>query len=216
MSAAIELAFRARLASLVVASTGAITLAATATGFTRTSGSFVSDGFVPGMEVVPSGFTDNAPGIVDSVAALTLTLRSTRKAQASGNGRSLLVGLPTLRLYENTQKAPVTTAPFVETELIGQPGELLSGPAQGGTREDRGLYVVRWYGLAGDGALAIRRGVDALLAQFTPHTTFAAGTDVVRVRGDSAPYAGAIRPTDSGHAVCVVTIPWRCYRQNVT
>jgi hypothetical protein len=50
------LALRGRVLTLSVATTGTTSLAATATGYTRAAGSFVTDGFKPGMEVLAAGF----------------------------------------------------------------------------------------------------------------------------------------------------------------
>lgn len=210
----IDLAFRQRMANLVVATTDLTTLTATTTGYTRSSGSFVADGFAVGMQVKPTGFTQITPGVITEVTATLLRIDGGRTAQSAGANRSLMVGLPADVVYENITYTPKPAVPYVEAELVPQPSELLSLPAQGGTREDRGLYVVRWNGIAGTGALGLRRCADALLALFTPGTTFLAGTDVVRVRGDNAPFASPILQRPSGHALVTLTIPWRMFRSN--
>jgi hypothetical protein len=128
----------------------------------------------------------------------------------------LKVGLPALRIWDNKTGSPDATVPYVEGEFMTQPGTLLSGSAQGGYREDRGLFVLRWYGLSNFGALGLRRCVEALMDLFTPHTTFEAGpNDVVRIRGDSTPDVSRVTQRASGHALVTVTIPWRVYRRNV-
>jgi hypothetical protein len=70
------------------ASTPSTELVATTTGYTRTEGSFVDDGFVVGMSVTPSGFAANTVTTVTNVAALTLTTTA-RAAEAEADGRSL-------------------------------------------------------------------------------------------------------------------------------
>jgi hypothetical protein len=74
------IACRTRLATLEVCTTGTTTLEATATGFVRLAGSFVTDGFQVGMEVLPAGFTSTARQVVKNVAALTLTVEGTPSA----------------------------------------------------------------------------------------------------------------------------------------
>lgn len=212
---AIDLAFRARLSALVICTTGAITLAATSTGYTRTSGSFVTDGFVVGYEVTPSGFTQTATGVVTAVSALTLTIDGGRIAQAAASGRALSVTLPALRAWDNLDFTPVPGRPFVEADFVPGPHTLRTGPAQGGVRETDGLYVVRWYGLANTGASNIRKAVGALEALFTPGTTFAAGSHTVRIQADRAPFASQITQRPGGWALCTYTIPWRVWSANV-
>ncbi len=211
----VDLAFRARCISLTVVSTGESILSATATGYARTSGSFVTDGFEVGMEVVPAGFPETASGTILRVEPLRLTIYQGRQVAASAAARSLTVGLPVLRIWDNKAGSPDPMVPYVEGEFMTQPGELLSASAQGGYREDRGLFVLRWYGIADFGALGLRRCVDALMELFTPHTTFTAGTDVVRIRGDSTPDASRVTQRASGHALVTLTFPWRVYRRNV-
>ena len=62
------------------ASTGLASLAATATGFTRTTGSFLTDGFRVGQQILPSRFSNaanNTRSIVTAVTATTLTIGPT-------------------------------------------------------------------------------------------------------------------------------------------
>ena len=211
---AVDLAFRAVCATLVVATTGTTTLSATATGYARSSGSFLTDGFHVGMEVVPSGFTQTTPAVITAVTALTMTVDGGRTVQSSGSGRTLAVGFPTLRGFDNSAVAPLTGRHYVETELVPASTRLLTFPANGGTREDTGLFVVRWYGIANTGAKGLRTCLDALAARFRPGSTFAAGADTVRVRADSGPFTGPISQRQGGFALAVLTIPWRVYRVN--
>lgn len=212
----IELAFRARVVALVVATTGSTTLSATATGYARSAGSFITDGFRVGHEVIPSGFPQTDYGIVVAVSALTMTIQGGRTVATAASGRALAVGLPaTRKLDDNLDFTPVAGRPYVECEFVPAPVRLRTGPAQGGTNELEGLYKVRWYGLANTGAQSIRNAVKALEALFTPGTAFTAGADAVRVRGDVGPFATPITQRAGGWALCVLTIPWRVYSANV-
>src|SRR3972149_4040320 len=96
-----HLAIRSRVASVVVATTGSITMSATATGYARTTGSFLTDGFAVGMEVTPTGFTQTTVGIVTNVETLALEIFGGRAVQSAGAGRTLTTKLPTKRGWEN-------------------------------------------------------------------------------------------------------------------
>lgn len=212
---AIDLAFRARCVTLVVCTTGVISLAATTTGYTRPSGSFVTDGFKVGQEITPTGFATNTPRVIKAVTATTITTTTAPSAETESAGRSLSVGLPALRGWDNLDFTPERGRPFIEADFVPATATLRTGPAQGGTREETGLYVVRWYGLSNTGASNIRHAVTALGALFTPGTTLTAGGDVVRVRSDVAPFASAVTQRAGGWALCTLTIPWRVHSANV-
>ncbi len=211
---ALDFAFRTRAEAILVATTGAITLAATTSGYTRTTGSFLDDGFRVGMELAASGFTSNPTDIITEASALTLKVQTTRTAETAASGRTLSVGWPAVRCYPNTAAQPIAGRPFVEAEAIPGGNTLRAGPAQGGTTEQTGLYVVRWYGLAAMGAGGVRRAIDALAAHFTPGTTLTVGTDVARVRGDIAPTISQLIQRPGGWCQCTLTIPWRVFSTN--
>lgn len=136
-------------------------------------------------------------------------------AQLALRNRMLTLGasLPTGRAYENKSYTPVPGTAYLEEDYVPASATLISGPAQGGTIESTGLYVLRWYAIEGTGIQA-RTNIDALLALFTPGTTLTAGDHTLRIRGDVAPWAGGFTPTGTGWAVCTITIPWRAYTPN--
>lgn len=211
----VDLAFRSRLASLVVATTGTMVLSATANGYERQdAGSFLDDGFDIGLEVTPQGFPQTTAGIISNVTAKRVDIFGGRIARSGSAGRSLLVGLPALRVYENAKVNPDPNVQYTEHQLVSQPSELVSFPAQGGTREDRALYIVRWYFIGNTGVLGIRRAEAKLLALFTPGTTLVAGDDVVHMRGSPGAWASQIVERPSGHALKTFTLPYRIYRTN--
>lgn len=205
---AAQLAFQARLRTLSVVTTGSTTLSATATGYARAAGSFLTDGFAVGMEVTPTGFTQTTVGVIDAVTALTMTIDGGRIVQAAAAGRTLAVGLPTLRAWDNVAIDPVVGQPFIEEEYVPATSEAVTIPALGGTLRDTGLYVLRWYSRQGTGSLALRQPADAILALFKPGTALAVGSAFLRVSSKTAPWAGQIRTTGDGWAVVTVTIPW--------
>lgn len=213
--AAVHLALRARAETVQIATTGVTSLAATTTGYTRTAGSFIADGFTVGSEITPSGFATNTRRVITRVQALTLSVSTTVAAESNNGGRSLTVGLPALFAKENTAFTPIAGRPYLVEEFIPTTNTLRAGPSANGVREESGLYDLRWYGLANTGVLGIRQAVDALAARFTPGTTLTAGSDVVRVRGDLAPFSSHIGAGDDGWALCVLSIPWRVYSANI-
>jgi len=211
---AIHLAARARARTLVVATTGSATLAATATGYTRTSGSFVADGFAVGMDVTPSGFTQQTtPATITSVSALAMTVQGGRTAQSAGSGRTLVAGLPVLIGYENLDVTPAADTPYCVEEYL--PGALAKATVGAfGELEATPLYVLRLLYPQRTGMTALRRTADALLNLFAPSTPLTVGSDVARVRGDLAPFPSPITQTEDGWASCTVTIPLRLRTNN--
>ncbi len=215
---AAQLALRARLLTLQVATTGSLSLSATAGGYTRASGSFLADGFVAGMEVTASGFGtagNNGAHLVTAVSALAMEVRPALTAEGASAGRVLTAGVPAKRIYENIDAQPVQGLWYLEEQYDMQPPQLRSLPYNGGDAEQTGLYTVRVYGPTDVGPSALSKWADAALALFKPGTiiTTPAG-QVIRVRGDSGPYRGAIRPDTPGWAVCTITIPWRARYTN--
>ena len=206
-----QLALRAKLLTLSVCTTGSATLAASALGYTRASGSFVADGFAPGMEVTPTGFTQTATGVVTAVTAGLLTIAGGRTVQTAGAGRTVAVGLPALRVEENRdpgQGQPVTGVPYVLEQYIPGPmSRYTSGPL--GRLNAEPQYAVHVYIKSNTGFLAAAKYADALLTLFAPGVTVTlTNGDVVRVRGDVGPFRGQLMQ-DTGWCVVPVTIPLR-------
>jgi hypothetical protein len=202
---------RARLATLEVCTTGTTTLEATATGFVRLTGSFVTDGFQVGMEVLPAGFTSTTRQVVKNVAALTLTVEGTPSVQASGSGRSLTVGQPEYRAYPNVKYDPKQAAgrPYTKEEWLPGPSSVTSlGPLSQYQAEP--IYIVKVYGLSERGSAAIDAYTDAILELFAPGTAMTLSTgDTLTVKRNPAPFKGQIlNPSDEpGRAVVTITIP---------
>lgn len=227
------LALRNRMLTLAVCTTGSMSLSATATGYARTSGSFLADGFRDGMEFLAAGFAtsgNNGYRVIESVSALNITTISTAArylsegagsipqpiAEAEGSGRTLFVGLPQGRALDNKVFAPKPGRPYIEEDFVPGGHALIGYPSQGSRNEETGLYVVKWYGLEGKGGGGIRRSVDKLRALFAPGTVLSLGDGtVVRMSRNAAAVAGQILPQGDGWAVCTVSIPWRADSTNV-
>lgn len=207
----LQQAIRDRLVTLSVLTTGAITLATTATAYTRSSGSFVTDGFAPGMELSASGFGNGADGlsVVRTVTATVLTVDRTLPVTTAGAGRTLVVGLPSRRAWENVPFTPPPEGkPYVEEQYIPGPSARAT-LGQGGDLEALPMYQVQIHVPEGYGKVALRRYLDALYAHFKPDTALTVNGDVMRVRGDVGPFGGQVRFGVPGFAVAPLTIPFR-------
>jgi hypothetical protein len=203
------LLLRARLLDIVAVATGNISLAATATGFTRAAGSFVADGFKQGMEVVPAGFGDNTPAIVNSVTANEIRTIGGRPVEAAAANRSLTVGIPPLRGWENRELTPLSNRWYIEEDYLPGAGNRI-GVTRRSPIEYLPTYVIRLSGLAGHSVTALYTVAQAILDSFKPLTVFPMSDGhAMVVRGDPAPYRGQLLTSaeDPGRAEIVITIP---------
>lgn len=207
----VNLALRARALTLSVCTTGSVTLAATAAGYTRTTGSFVTDGFLVGQEVTPAGFTQTTPAYITAVAALTLSINGGRTAQVAGAGRTLAVTLPAQRVYDNIAFTPTAGRWYAEGEYSPSTAALSTVTASRGYGEATGEYYWRLYGIAGVGELAFHAMATALLALYAPGDgqTLSDGSRLW-ISHNPAPRCGTVQPDQPGFAVLTLTIPWRC------
>jgi hypothetical protein len=211
---AATLALRNRALAVSVATTGTMSLEATAVGYARATGSFVTDGFVEGMEILPTGFADTEAKVISLVAADLLTIDGGLTVEASAGSRALTCGAPYLKSLENARVAPVTGRWLFNEQLVPSPMKLVSMPADGGLLEERGLYLITLYAPEDRGHTAIAKVVDALLARFTPGTSIVAGSETLRIEGDPGPFAGQIIPRGEGFATCTIQIPYRAHTRN--
>lgn len=208
------LALRAHAFACVIATTGTTTLEATATGYARASGSFLTDGFAVGMEVTPVGFPQTSVGRITAVTALTMTINGGRTVAASAGSRSLTAYLPAMRGYENVAITPVADTPYVTEEYLPGGGTTRTVGANGATLEALPTYVLTLYAPQNSGIGALRRSLDALLETFAPGTPISVGPDVLRVRSDVIPSATAVRQLESGWAFSQLSIALRLFTAN--
>lgn len=214
----VQAAGRAKALTLQVCTTGTMDLAATTTGYARATGSFISDGFEPGMQITPLGFVANTVDTILAVATLTLTTKSSRSAESSASGRSITVGLPSdfpddVEFFEPSVGVPwaeevylpgpqikKTLGTFGQIELEPQYGVRVHVPAKMGTE---------------NGSRAARKYADALCNHFAMNTTLVLdNTDVARVRGDVGPFPSSTLPTRPGFVGKLTTFPLRLLTQN--
>lgn len=212
-----QLALRARLLGTTVCTTGAVSLSATSTGYARASGSFQTDGFEVGAEITSvSGYAiagnnqaTTAQGrIITAVTATTIDCAGCA-ADGAAAGRTITVGLPFQRARENVAFTPVPNFPYWEEQFVPATNRAVTYPANGAYVEDDGIYLVKWFGLSGKGPEAIRRGVDAVLARFTPGTSIllSDGT-TLRIPMLLGPRGGEITPIAGGWSYVAIEIPY--------
>ena len=211
---ALHLAVRAHARTVAVCTTGSITLAATATGYTRASGSFLTDGFAVGMDVTPTGFTQTAVGTITEVSALAMAINGGRTVQSSGSGRTLAVNFPSRVHYENKRLVPDAGHPYVAEEYLPGGGPSKETVGAFGELEVRPTYVLRLHAPPDTGISALRQYTDALTTHFAPGTPITVGSDTARVRTDVGPFASPIQQTEDGWAVTVLSIPLRLRTAN--
>jgi hypothetical protein len=199
------LRLRAHLLTLEVLSTVGL-FSATPDGFVRAEGSFIEDGFFPGMEVRPVGFDHRDPCVVRVVTAAALFIEGGRIPEAEAL-RGLLVELPALRAWENVAFKPEDGRWYVdENYLPGGVGRITVAPNAEFDAEPS--YVLKLYGLSGRGSGALHRVSDAILKLFKPGSWLQIPDGyLLRVKIDPAPYKGEVLPEEASHALVVITIP---------
>jgi hypothetical protein len=210
-----QLAMRTHALTLSVVTTGSVQLSATATGYARSAGSFLTDGFRVGMELTGTSFDtaqNNAAKAITAVSALAISAPGC--AVEAVGARTLTVGLPALRAWENVPLEPIAGRPFVEEQYLPGPSRqiTLGSLAQ---LEVTPMYVLLLYAVANAGLGTSVPYVDALLTLFAPGTPITlTNGDVLRVRTDVAPFRGQLRQDRPGWAVVPLTIPFRLRTAN--
>lgn len=191
-----------------IATTGSATIGATKSAFARNAGSFITDGFVAGMEALPSGFSNNTPCGIKKVTDLGMDLRQEdRTIEAAASGRSLTVQLPYLKSWENRKAKPDANLWFLEEEYIAGPTTQVTLSEY----DNFPTYVIKLYGFTNTGSQALNKVAKGVLTHFKPSTAIAinGGANHLRVRGRPSPFAGQILQDGEGYAFIVLTIPVR-------
>ncbi len=209
----IALAVRNALAGTVVSTTGPVSsLAATTTGYKRTSGSFFDDGFRVGMEITPVGFTANPVDLIDSMTATTITTANGRTAQTAPGTASLDVRLPAARSWDYVTFDPPAGRPWLEEDYLQQPS-LLPGLYVGGPLQLFSIYVLRLFGVSDVGSDPLFLMSDKILEVMHAGLGLSLPNgELARVRGDPAPWVSTTPRTDpqTKRPFCEITIPIRC------
>ncbi len=206
------LAVRQRLVSLVFATTGTMTLEATATGFKRAdAGSFLTDKFVSGMEMQPAGFADNTPIVIQSLTDTEIKTVVARSAEAPGANRSLTVGIPKQVSWENKAIPELLEKRWYLDEDY-DPGVTWSERiTKNAPFEHNPQWIGKLSGLSGSGVTALYTVARGILDAFPPFSVIGVMADGYRltVSGMPAPSRGQLIPDDAGRAQIVIIIPLR-------
>lgn len=213
----IQDALRTKMKTLVVCTTGSTTLGATGATFTRSSGSFKDDGFKAGMEGTPSGFTgtNNNSAVIIQVEDLVLTVNRTLATEGASAGRTIQVGLPSRRAWENVSFNPDDGSPYIQEEFLPGPTTQISTGLDGWL-ESLPMYVVKVSTPQGYGVGAINGYSTALRTLFKPGTVMTLDSgDFLRVRADMAPFRGQLLNRVPGWATAPISIPCRLETRNV-
>jgi hypothetical protein len=209
---ALQLALRVKALTLSVATTGSISMSATLTGYARAAGSFLTDGLALGMEITPVGFASNPVDVITGVTALAVTTKNGRTVESAGSGRSLTVGLPSDRAWENVQLIP-SGKPYVEEQYIPGPMVLESEGANGNVTLEP-MYQLQIYTPEQTGIGAGSRYVDALTTLFAPSTEIPVGSEILFVRPSPGPFRGQRQIGAPGYSTIPFTVPLRIYSSN--
>jgi hypothetical protein len=205
----LRLAIRARLATLSVVSTGATNLSGAALGYERSAGSFLVDGFDPGMEVDASGFAvaNNGKSVLTGVEAGRLHILGGRTVDAEAAARTVSVGFPSRAYWENRDYTPDQDYPYTEEDYLpGQP-PIMRGLVPGGTVENYPLYTLKLYLPAQLGSNAFEKYAFAIESLFPAGFAFSLSDgSKAHVRTDMLPQHSPFRNDKPGWGVGAVTL----------
>lgn len=185
-------ALRTRVLTASVATTGSISMSVLNGVFVRSSGSFLTDGFRPGMELKASGFgvtANNGLAVVVQVTAIAIKVDRVLTTDAEAGGRTLAVGMPSRGTTQNVTFDPTPGSPWWEEELVALPVIQTSvGPL--GNIETTALYFAKVHVPEGMGPEAADAYAGTIMGLFPPRTAVTlSGGDVARVLPASGPYA---------------------------
>lgn len=207
-------AIQTRLIATVVATTGSATLSATTTGYARASGSFLTDGFVAGLEITPAGFPANAAAVVNTVSALALPTVGTHGAAVAASGRSLVAKLPARRAFDMPLE-PVADELSMRGEYVPTTNDTITMAPNNGRADEAGLYFVTLFAPTHFGPDVLRRMAKAALAQFASGTLITAGAHTLRVPHKPGPRGSQVLPhSTAGVSFVQLTIPWGAPSRN--
>lgn len=203
-----RIACQTRLLSTVVATTGAIALSATASGYHRAAGSFLDDQFAIGMEITPSGFGANAVAVITDVTASDLTTNTTHAIEGAAGGRSLVAMLPARRAHDSLLD-PVVGQSSLRSEFIAATLDRITTAQSDGLDVETGLFVVTLFTPTDLGPDVVDVTLDAVLARFASGTKLGAGAHTLSIAWSPGPRRGQLLPHPiAGLSYAQATIPW--------
>lgn len=202
-----------RVDTLSVVTTGSATLGATGSTYTRAAGSFITDGFAPGMETTVSWSVQRR--VITRVEALTLTVSEAPTASSETAGRTLSVAKPSRFSHEGVHFDPTQGAPWFEDVLVSGPQRQLTTGTSEATIEFDPVYRLWVHVPENVGSLAAYKYVDALLLLFKSNTSFSLSNgQSVHVRTDAGPFIGPLTHNRPGFMTVRVDINLRQHLLN--
>lgn len=159
------------LAMPAFATTGTLTnVSVSGSTYTRASGSFITNGFRAGDEIVASGFanaTNNGRALIVNVTATTIVVDRALSSAAAGASVTIAAGLWQGQSWEGRAYAPVTGVPYI-SESLRAIWSQVRAIGRGGTIGHRLDLVLRLNYPAGIGTVGIERQAGAIRQHFEP------------------------------------------------
>lgn len=186
----IKMAFRTAFRAVVKASTGAVTtIATTADGYTRTAGSFVTDGFDVGDEVVASGCplaVNNGMGWVTYVDDITLQVMRpdgvVMVVGAAGAAVTITAGMPSLHILESRRTSTDVGKPWTREHYQAGVVVVASMRAPTARVRQRGVFWLNLFYPSDVGTSGVDRLRGKILASIYPAMDLRYNGQVVRVQ----------------------------------
>lgn len=190
---AARIGLQTRVLGTVIATTGSTTLAATATGYTRASGSFLDDGFLIGMEATPAGFAANGRSVIRDVSASEIVIAGARAVEVASGSRSLTAYLPARRAHDSTLD-PIAGQSSLRTEFVPATLETISMAPNNGNALETFAFFVTLYAPTDAGPDLFDVTLDAVLARLSSGTIIDAGAHTLSVMWKPGPHRGQVLP----------------------
>jgi hypothetical protein len=179
-------AFRERLLTLVdIDHSPGVSVSLASGVFTRASGSWLTAGFAPGMEVQAVGFTGNPYGVVETVSALAMKLNIAGTQTVAGGGQ-FIAALPQGRAWEGADFFPTDGRPYVaESFRAIQSRGLTAGDLGPGVVAHNIEASATFFYPKNKGTLAIERMVGAAMTLFRRGSTLSRNGDAATIQDSS-------------------------------
>lgn len=173
----VRAAWRQRLLTLLLATSGAISdVSVAGSAYTRASGSWITDGFAQGDEIMASGFGvsgNNGRAVIVTLTALVMTVDRVLTTESAGASVTIKAELPQGRKWEGVTYQPQVGVPYIDESVR---------PIADVTRSIGGQTVQHVISLdarlnypAGYGTLAVERMAGKILGLFKPGTPLVYG-----------------------------------------
>lgn len=210
--ASIRAALETHLCALGIATTGPRTdIAATATGYRRSAGSFLDDGFRVSDTIQPAGFAETQAAIVLAVSDDVLVVDRAVATEPAGAPVCLTATIPERRKFEGQPFVKPKDRPWLRAALRPAGAPLVAW-GTGGLLRHHGSFLVELFEPvdSGRGLARIERLAGSVCSHFKAGGGLTQGA--VRVRITNAKRAGVQESLEA--LSLLVTIDWACEAVN--